>query len=71
MHFAIIARVLGMLLIIFSLSMLTPVLVALLYGENTSHTFFIAFAITFLVGLIFWLPSRGSKARVAAGIWLR
>ena len=51
MHFAIIARVLGMLLVIFSLSMLTPVLVALMYGENTTGTFLLAFAITLAVGL--------------------
>ncbi|MDG2018480.1 MAG: potassium transporter TrkG, partial [Porticoccaceae bacterium] len=64
MHFAIIARVLGMLLVIFSLSMLTPVIVALIYGENTSSTFLLAFAITLFVGLIFWLPSRGSKGEL-------
>ena len=42
-----------MLLVIFSLSMLTPVVVALIYGENTVATFLMAFAITLAVGLIF------------------
>ena len=64
MHFTIIARVLGMLLVIFSLSMLTPVLVALLYGENTSNTFLLAFAITLFVGLLFWLPSRHASGEL-------
>jgi trk system potassium uptake protein TrkH len=58
MHFAITARVLGVLLMIFSLTMLTPVAVASIYQENTAQTFLIAFAITLLVGLAFWLPSR-------------
>ena len=64
MHFAIIARVLGMLLVIFSLSMLTPVLVALMYGENTTGTFLLAFAITLAVGLLFWLPSRTARGEL-------
>ena len=58
MHFAITARVLGVLLMIFSLTMLTPIAVASVYQENTAQTFLIAFAITLLVGLVFWLPSR-------------
>ena len=58
MHFAITARVLGVLLMIFSLTMLTPIAVASIYQENTAQTFLIAFAITLLVGLTFWLPSR-------------
>ncbi len=58
MHFAITARVLGVLLMIFSLTMLTPIIVASIYGENTAQTFLIAFAITLLMGLVFWLPSR-------------
>jgi trk system potassium uptake protein TrkH len=64
MHFAIIARVLGMLLVIFSLTMLTPVLVAFIYGENTSPTFVLAFAITLIIGMIFWLPSRGARGEL-------
>ena len=58
MHLNVIARVLGLLLMIFSLTMLPPILVAFLYAESTADTFFIAFAITLAVGLIFWLPSK-------------
>ena len=61
MHFAIIARVLGILLITFSLTMLTPVFVAYLYAENTSQTFLLAFAITLFVGVLFWFPSRNHR----------
>ena len=62
MHLNIIARVLGLLLMIFSLTMLPPILVAVLYGETTSSTFAIAFGITLAVGLIFWLPSKQVNA---------
>ena len=62
MHLNIIARVLGLLLMIFSLTMLPPILVAVLYGENTSSTFAIAFGITLAVGLAFWLPSKQVNA---------
>ena len=62
MHLNIIARILGLLLMIFSLTMLPPILVAVLYGETTSSTFAIAFGITLAVGLIFWLPSKQVNA---------
>ena len=64
MHVAVIARVLGILLMIFSLTMLTPIFVGWVFSENTSDTFVAAFAITLLVGVIFWLPSRNSNGEL-------
>ena len=64
MHFNIIARILGILLMIFSLTMLPPIVVAIIYDENTSATFALAFAITQVVGLIFWLPSKRVNAEM-------
>ncbi len=64
MHLNVIARVLGLLLMIFSLTMLPPILVAFFYGETTTDTFFLAFAITVSVGLIFWLPSKQVAAEM-------
>lgn len=58
MHFGVIARVLGMLMMIFSLTMLSPIIVAWLYQENTAPMFILAFAITLLIGLCFWLPNK-------------
>ena len=58
MHFGIIARVLGMLMMIFSLTMLSPIAVAWLYEENTAPMFMLAFAITLLIGLACWLPNK-------------
>lgn len=56
MHFPIVAKVLGLLLMIFSLTMLLPIPVALWYGDATSEAFFLAFALTFSVGILIWLP---------------
>jgi trk system potassium uptake protein TrkH len=44
--------------------MLPPVLVALWYEESTSRMFLLAFSITLLVGLLFWLPMRSSTGEL-------
>jgi trk system potassium uptake protein TrkH len=64
MHIAVIARVLGMLLMIFSFTMLSPIIISSIYGESTSSTFLIAFAITLLSGLLFWLPAMRKKGEL-------
>jgi len=61
MHFTVIARILGLLLMIFSLSQLPSVGVALYYGEDTMPTFLIAFAITLMAGFGLWLPFMRAK----------
>ena len=64
MHIAVIARVLGMLLMIFSLTMLTPIIVSSIYEANTSSMFVLAFAITLLIGLTFWLPTKNHRGEL-------
>lgn len=56
MNASVIARVLGLLLMVFSLTMLPPIIVASIYGEQTTLAFFLAFAITFSTGMLIWLP---------------
>lgn len=58
MHLLLILRILGLLLMVFSLSHLPPVAVSLLYQDGNYHDFLISFAVTLLVGLFCWLPSR-------------
>lgn len=58
MHFRLIKALLGLLLVIFSLSMLTPIPFALYYQEQTTPIFLIAFCITAFTGAILWLPDR-------------
>lgn len=56
MHYAIIFKVLGMLLMLFSLSMAPPIVVSFIYDDNTAPAFILAFVITFVTGLMAWYP---------------
>ncbi|MEZ5558554.1 MAG: TrkH family potassium uptake protein [Pseudomonadales bacterium] len=61
MHLPVILRVTGILLTLFSLALFFPVVVALIYGENTTPTFALAFAITLTTGAALTLSSRGQR----------
>ncbi|SDK43356.1 TrkH family potassium uptake protein [Microbulbifer yueqingensis] len=56
MRIAVIARVFGILLTVFSLTLLPPIGVSLWYDDGTHPAFSIAFAITLITGLFMWLP---------------
>ena len=58
MHFSVILRVTGLLLMLFSLFLLLPAGVGLLYAENTLDTFATAFLITLTTGGALWLTNR-------------
>ncbi len=58
MRFAIILKLLGVLLMIFSTFMLPPIFVAVFYGDGATHAFITGFIATFLVGLMCWWPFR-------------
>ncbi|MFQ5469662.1 MAG: TrkH family potassium uptake protein [Gammaproteobacteria bacterium] len=57
MRYRAIQRIVGILLTLFSFTMLSPVVIAWAYGEDTLMVFVAAFALTLAVGLILWLPS--------------
>jgi trk system potassium uptake protein TrkH len=61
MHISITLRILGILLMLFSLTLLAPIGVALLYEESTLAAFGSALGITWLGGLLLWLPARRSR----------
>ncbi|MGI9324016.1 MAG: TrkH family potassium uptake protein [Pseudomonadales bacterium] len=61
MHLAVITRVTGILLTLFSIALLSPVIVAWLYDENTIGTFVISFAVTLAAGLLMWLVPRDRR----------
>ncbi len=61
MHFSLISALLGLLLLIFSLTMLLPIPFALWFGENTIDVFLTAFAITAATGAALWLPNKDSQ----------
>ena len=50
------SRILGVLLMIFSLTLLPPIFVSYLYTDSAMPAFFLAFVVTFLTGLILWFP---------------
>ena len=56
MHIGLILRILGILLMLFSLTMLTPILVSLLFKDGSYPIFIISFILSFLSGLFLWLP---------------
>lgn len=58
MRFSSIQRILGMLMMIFSISLLPPVLVSLIYQDYAAKGFLIAFFVTVTIGLLAWLPVR-------------
>jgi len=66
MQYKVIFRILGLLLMVFSLSMLPPILVAFGYHERVWHTFILSFALTLGTGIILWLPFRHNKRELKA-----
>ncbi|MCB1707413.1 MAG: TrkH family potassium uptake protein [Halioglobus sp.] len=58
MHFSVTFRILGLLLMLFSTTMLTPLVFALLEDEHNVTGFLAALGITFFSGLLMWLPVR-------------
>ena len=57
-------KTLGLLLTVFSSTMLTPVVVALIYQESTSLVFVASFLITGLFGLVLWLPAKKADTEI-------
>lgn len=62
MQYAIIARVLGILLMIFSVTLLVPIAVSLWFHDDNYLTFLLAFLLTFSAGVVIWLPVHARKA---------
>lgn len=61
MHFAIISKVLGVLLMLFSITLFPPILVSVWFSDQTHLAFLTAFGITFCTGLLLWMPVYSSK----------
>jgi trk system potassium uptake protein len=59
-----IARTLGLLLLIFSISMVPPMAVYGWYRQGTLSPFIISFALCLVAGAILWLPTRTTRAEL-------
>ena len=58
MNWTVVQRVLGLLLMMFSVTMLPPILVSLIYSDGAWLSFVEGFAMTLLAGLLLWAPVR-------------
>jgi len=61
MQLTIILRIIGMLLMIFSVTTLPPIVVSLIYSDSTLMPFVITFLATLLAGLVIWFPVRNHR----------
>ena len=61
MQYPQIQRIIGILLMLFSTTMLPAAGVGLYYAEQAREAFLIAFLITLLFGFLIWLPVRGQR----------
>ncbi|MBT8140476.1 MAG: TrkH family potassium uptake protein [Gammaproteobacteria bacterium] len=66
MQLNLIRALLGLLLLIFSLTMLLPLGFAFYYREETLAAFLLAFTITAATGAALWLPKRGHQGQLRA-----
>jgi trk system potassium uptake protein TrkH len=58
MHPAIIFRILGILLMVFSIALIPPIIISLIYQDSALSAFFSALGITFATGALCWFPVR-------------
>lgn len=56
MSFRVVLRVLGVLLMIFSFTLIPPSLVSVFYADGVTSAFILAFVVTLLTGLLIWFP---------------
>lgn len=61
MHFRAIARIVGFLVILFSVTMFIPGLVALIYHDGAGRAFGETFFVALIIGLLLWLPNKTQK----------
>ncbi|MDC0610935.1 TrkH family potassium uptake protein [Vibrio sp.] len=66
MQFRSIIRIVGLLLALFSVSMLAPSLVALIYRDGGGVPFVTTFILLFAAGLACWFPNRYQKRELKA-----
>ena len=61
MSITAVLRIIGILLMMFSLTLILPMAIAWWQGEDTFHAFGSAFALIFGTGLVAWLPVRARR----------
>lgn len=64
MQYAVVARVIGLLLLFYSLSFLPPMGVSLLYRDGALDAFLWAWGITLGTGVVLWWPARRRQREI-------
>ena len=64
MNPAIILRLIGQLLMLFSITLLPPVVIDIFYREDAGQAFFYSYLLLLATGFILWLPVRHIKAEL-------
>ena len=62
MHFAIIQRIMGQFLMLFSITLLPPVIIDLLYQEGAAKAFFFSYLFLLAVGFLLFIPVKNKRA---------
>ena len=68
MHIKVSLRIIGVLLMLFSVAMLPPLLTGLLTGDRSGDAFAIAFGTNILAGLALWLRATSPTLRITRAI---
>lgn len=61
MNLPVVQRILGLLLMIFSVTMLPPIVVSVVFAESSWLPFVYAFVVAVVCGMLLWLPVRGAN----------
>ena len=61
MNWTVVQRILGLLLMMFSVTMLPPVIISLVYEEQSWLPFVQGFGLTLIAGFLAWLPVHKSR----------
>jgi trk system potassium uptake protein TrkH len=61
MNWTVVQRILGLLLMMFSLTMLPPIIISLIFKEASWLPFVEGFGLTLAAGVLFWLPVHRSR----------
>ncbi|MGB5677214.1 MAG: potassium transporter, partial [Gammaproteobacteria bacterium] len=64
MHAAIILRLIGQLLMLFSITLLPPVIIDIFYREDAGQAFFYSYLLLLVTGFGLWLPVRTKRAEL-------
>lgn len=64
MHFRAITRIVGLLVILFSGTMIIPGLVALIYRDGAGRAFTQTFFVALSIGSMLWWPNRKEKGEL-------